>query len=266
MTALKIALAGLALLAAFAAGVPAAEPKASPSTFRIVALDPGAHSTLATNERLYLRISYESLVPVRFVAKALRQGLEQSEAYSSSTPPYDAGRGEALVWLSLPVPIRIDEIRVTAYDLEWQELGTVATAVVATWEIREDAPPRETAEWVGPLLKLHRHAFDTAFDPQPQQPAPLFDTFFFISVLAMPVYLALQLFMLIRYRGRWQWYAAAPLLPFIPMILYSVLGLGLSSSLWVIFLFRYMTVALLYLLILWMVKRVKERPERAAPR
>lgn len=265
MTFLRIILAGFALLAAIATAVPAVTQTPSRTAFKIVALDPGPNSTLGTNDRLYLRISYESPVPVRFVAKAIRQGVEQEEAFTSSTPPFDAGRGEAMAWLALPIPVRIDEIRVTAYDIEWQELGTLTNEVVATWENAENAQPREPAEWVGPLLKQHRHAFDTAFDPQPQQPAPLFDIFFLISVLAMPVYLALQLRMLVRYRGRWQWYAAAPLLPFVPMGLYSVFGLGLSSSLWVIFLFRYMTVALLYLLILWVVKWVKDRPERVAP-
>ncbi len=265
MTFPRIILAGFALLATVAAFVPAVAQTASRTAFKIVALDPGPNSTLGTNDRLYLRISYESPVPVRFAAKAIRQGAEQGEAYTSSTPPYAAGLGEALVWLGFPTPIRIDEIRVTAYDMEWQELGTLTNAVVATWESREDGQPRATAEWVGPLLKQHRHAFDTAFDPQPQQPAPLFDIFFLISVLAMPVYLALQLRMLVRYRGRWQWYAAAPLLPFVPMGLYSVFGLGLSSSLWVIFLFRYMTVALLYLLILWVVKWANERAEQVKP-
>jgi uncharacterized membrane protein len=77
--------------------------------------------------------------------------------------------------------------------------------------------------------------------------------------MAMPVYLIMQLQMLIRYRGRWQWYATVPLLPIVPLALYSALGLGLSAELWVIFLFRYMSVALIYLAVLWVVKWRQDR-------
>jgi len=82
----------------------------------------------------------------------------------------------------------------------------------------------------------------------------------------MPLYLLMQLQMLIRYRGRWQWYATVPLLPIVPLALYSLLGLGLSTELWIIFLFRYMTVALIYLAILWVVKWRKDRESEIARR
>ncbi len=264
MTFLKIVVACLVLLCTFATAVPADEQKGGRTAFSIVALDPGPDATLGTSDKLYLRISYESPVSVRFVAKAIRQGVIQDRFFTSSTPPFDAGRGEALAWLGSPIPVRIDEISVTAYDMEWRELGTLTTKLVATWEDSEKAEPRDAAEWVAPLLKKHRHVFDTVYDPQPQQPAPLFDLFFLISFIAMPIYLLMQLVMLIRYRGRWQWYAAVPLLPFVPMGLYSAFGIGLSFSLWVIFIFRYTTVALIYLMILWVVKQVKARSEQVA--
>jgi hypothetical protein len=155
--------------------------------------------------------------------------------------------------------IRIDEIRVTAYGLDWQELGTTTAQGVVTWESQDSFEAREPAAWVDPLLKRHRRVFDNAFDPQPEKPEPLFDVFFLFSVMAMPLYLIMQLVMLLRYRGRWQWYATIPLLPLVPLGLYSALGLGLSTDLWVIFLFRYMSVALVYLAVLWVVKRRKER-------
>ena len=46
------------------------------------------------------------------------------------------------------------------------------------------------------------------------------------------------------------------------VITYSLIGLGLSADLWVIFLFRYLAVAFLYLLILWTVVWSRERNQR----
>ncbi len=250
----RITLALFALLSTLTSTVLAAEQKPVRVTFTIVEHDSGPEATLGTGDRLYLRISYQSPVPVRFVAEAFRQESRQDEAFTSSTPPYDAGSGEAMAWLGFSRPIRIDEIRVTAFDMEWQERGTQFVEAVATWEERENEPRRQPAVWVEPLLKHHRHVFDNTFDPQPKKPAPLFDALFLFSFMAMPMYLIMQLQMLIRYRGRWQWYATVPLLPIVPLALYSALGLGLSAELWVIFLFRYMSVALIYLAILWVVK------------
>jgi len=81
----------------------------------------GAGATIATGDKLYLRISYESQVPVRFQIEAFRQALRRRRRYQLHTP-YNAGQGEALAWISFSAPLRVDEIRVTAFDMEWQEL------------------------------------------------------------------------------------------------------------------------------------------------
>jgi hypothetical protein len=258
---LKHFLAIAALLIIFPAEIPAVDQQTGRTSFNILAVDPAPGSTLAAGDKLYVHIRYDSPVPVRFVAQALRQETLQEDAFTSSTPPYDAGHGEAMVWVGFPRPIRIDELRVTAFDMDWHELGTRFDEAVITWEEREDEPPRQPASWVNLLLKRHRHVFDNNFDPQPKKPAPLFDVFLLLSFMAMPLYLLMQIQMLIRYRGSWQWYASAPLHPILPLALYSAFGLGLSTELWVIFIFRYMSVALVYLLILWVVRRKREKPK-----
>lgn len=263
MKILRFTILLITLLASLATSTFADEKAPVRATFKVVEIDPMLDATIATSDRLYLRISYESPGPIRFLPEAYRQGEVQQGAFANSTPPYDRGQGEALAWVGFARPIRIDEIRITAYDMEWQPLATVSTRSVATWESQENGQPREPAEWVGPLLKHHRQIFDNAFDPQPEKPEPLFDIFFLFSFMALPLYLLMQAQMLIRYRGRWQWYASAPLLPMVPLGLYTALGLGLSTSLWIIFLFRYTTVALLYLLIVWAIRRRYNRPVEA---
>ena len=262
MPLLKTALAIVVLLLAGTSSLLAAETKAGEISYRIVATDPEAGALIANGDKLYLRISYESRVPVRFQIEAFRQQLRQEDAIISSTPPYDAGRGEALAWISFSTPIRVDELRVTAFDMEWRELHSVTIQMVATWEEVEDVAARPLAEWVGPMLKHHRQVFDQAYDPQPQKPDTLFDVFFLFSIMAIPVYLMMQVQMLIRYRDGWRKYAIAPLLPILPLCLYSLFGLGMQSAYWIIFLFRFFPVALGYLLIIWMVKWFYDRRHR----
>lgn len=264
MLHLRIFLPILALLGFCAPAAAATDSLPTAFSMHIAALDPGNDATLGTGDRLYVRIRYTSPVSVRFLPELLRQGNVQKSAETSSAPPYDAGRGEALAWLTLASPERTDALRVTAFDLAWQELGSVTTEVVVTWESQDHFEAREPAPWVGPLVRQHRRVFDTAYDPQPEKPEPFFDFFFLISFIAIPLYLLMQAQMLFRYRGRWQWYAAAPLLPFIPLGLYSLLGLGLNPAQWIKLLFHYMAVALLYLLLLWTVKWNREKPLRRA--
>lgn len=249
------------LLGLFLAAAPAtaADPQAAAVNLRILTIDPAPEAHLASGDRLYLRIGYESPVPVRFVAEVSRQGELLDASAINSAPPYSAGRGEALAWIAMSTPIRIDEIRVAAYDLEWQRIGSASTHALVTWEYREHHEPHEPADWVAPMQKQHRRVFDTAYDPLPERPQPLFDVFLMISFASIPLYLLMQAQMLVRYRGQWQWYAAAPLLPLIPLVLYSLIGLGLSRAFWIKFLFHYMAAALVYLLILWTVKRDRDR-------
>lgn len=254
------------LLVTLATGSAAGEPSPQVASFRIVGTDPPPAAALAVGERLHLRIRYESPEPIRFMPEGIRQGIAQEHVAASSAPPYDPGRGEALAWLAMAAPVRIDEIRVTAYDLEWRKLGVSTVRATITWDSRAGPVGREPAEWVEPMLKHHRRVFDTALDPLPEKPEPLLDIFFMISFTAIPLYLLMQAQMLLRYRGKWQWYAAAPLLPIIPLGLYSLIGLGLSTQLWVKFLFHYMAVALLYLLTVWAVKWHREKGLRARRR
>jgi hypothetical protein len=264
MTFLKHAFVMLTILIAGTSACLAADKASGKTTLRIVAQDPEAGATLAAGDRLFLHISYESTVPVRFQAEALRQDVLQEDAFTNSAPPYDAGSGEALASIGFSRQIRIDTIRVTAFDLEWQQLASVTVPMVLDWDNSETDSPREPASWVGPMQKHHRHVFDTALDPLPRKPQPLFDVFLLISVISIPIYVLVQIRMLFRYEGGWRNYAIVPLVPILPLCLYSLIGLGMESSYWIIFLTGYTPVSLAYLGILWLVKRNITKPGAAA--
>jgi len=264
MSFLKSALAMFLLLAASAVACTAAVQATGKAVFRVTGQDPAPESSLVSGERFFLRIDYQSDIPVRFQAAAWRQEVLQEDAFINPAPPYPAGSGEALLWIGFAKPVRIDEVRITAFDLEWQELSTLSIPMTMTWGEPTTVAPHSPAEWVGPLQKHHRQVFDTALDPLPQKPDPLFDIFLLISIISLPCYVAVQLRMLLRYQGTWRWYAAAPLLPILPLGLYSLIGLGMQSSYWIIFLTRYFPVALAYLGIVWLVKWFRAKTDSSA--
>jgi peptidoglycan/LPS O-acetylase OafA/YrhL len=54
----------------------------------------------------------------------------------------------------------------------------------------------------------------------------------FAVMLGVPAYVALQIWVPRRARGRWRWAAFAPLLCAIPLILFSLYALSQGSNLW----------------------------------
>lgn len=260
MTILKTVIATALLLANMVAVCLAGEATGDMVTMRIVAQDPQSGATLATSDRLYLHLSYNSPVPVRFQVEAFRQGVLQEKSFTNSAPPYDAGHGDALAWISFPFPLSIDEIRVVAFDLEWKRIGALTVPMTLTWEFHDTETPRELEVWIGPMQKHHRHVFDTALDPQPQKPEPFFEFFLLGSIASIPLYLFLQIRMLIICKDGWRKYALVPLVPIAPLVLYSLIGLGIESTYWIIFLTRYFPVAAAYLGGVWLVKRIFDKP------
>jgi hypothetical protein len=261
---LKVVCFILLLLGTAGNAAVAAEAPITRTIFRVLASDPATGATIATGDKLYLHLSYESPVPVRFQAEAIRQDVLQEKSFNSSTPPSAAGRGEAIVWFGFPHSVRIDEIIITAYDVDWQQIGYMNTPIVVTWSDHAAGEVRHLAPWVEPLLKNHRRVFDTTIDPQPTKPDPLFDVFFLFSVMSIPLYLILQTRMVLRYRGDWRRAAATPLITILPLCLYSFFGLGLETANWVIFLFYFFPVSLAFLCLIWGIRWVYDRRKKIA--
>lgn len=240
------------LLLVLVVAAPHSVAETSQAKVSLLASDPVAEVNIGLGDKLYLRLAYDSPVPVRFQVEALRDEVPQEKAFAATTPPYDAGRGEAMTWIGFPVPVHIDAVRVTAYDYEWREIGTVTAPLNIRWSEHATGEVRHLAEWVGPLMKQQRIVFDTHFDPQPEKPELLFNLLLVVSLVSVPFYLLLQLQLLLRLRGEWRTYALAPLLAIFPLCLYSLIGLGLQLNHWVIFLFRFFPISCLYLGALWL--------------
>jgi hypothetical protein len=222
---------------------------------KLIALDPEVTSTLGNEDMLYVLVRYESDVPLRFQAIAMRDGaVLDVGAIKNPAALHSVGTGEALVWVGYTNPTHIDAVQVTVLDGEWRKLYQLTEEADVTWQ-GVAAEPRKPAAWVESLIKTERRKMDFVYDPSPEKYGTLFDIVFFLTITSIPAYILLQLHMLWRYRYRWKELAAIPLFPFMIAAFYALVGLDIEKSLMVTFLFRYTPLALLYLICLWLAKR-----------
>jgi len=222
----------------------------------IAGLDPGTESTLGNEDMLYALVRYESDIPLRFQALALRDGVPQEVgAIRNPAALHASGSGEALVWVGYTNPTHVDTVRVTVLDENWRELYQLVETTDVKWLGVTAATPREPAEWVNSLTKSEQRKSDFVYDASPQKYGFFYDIVFFLSIVAIPAYLLLQLHMLWRYDYRWRELAVIPLFPYLILAFYYIAGLGIETSLQVTFLFRYTPLAFLYLVALWLAKR-----------
>ena len=250
-----ILLIPLVLLTVFMGTVPSALATEG-VVVQLTNLDPQVESALGNEEVLYVLVHYESDVPLRFQAIAVREGVPL-EVGAIKNPAYlhAPGSGEALAWVGYTNPTHIDAVKVVVLDEQWQEIYQLAREAHITWKGVSVAEPRKPSAWVETLIKAERRKMDYVYDPAPQKYSTLYDLIFFLSIAAIPAYVLLQLHMLWRYRYRWRELAVIPIFPYLIVGFYYIAGLDIETSLQVTFLFRYTPLAFLYLAAVWVAKR-----------
>jgi hypothetical protein len=243
------------MLVLLLAWLPAAASLAAVSA-RIVATDPAATETLNRGDALYVRIAYDSDMPVRFQVDGFANGERIGGAATNPAPVYPAGQGEAIVWLSLYQPVYMDEVRVRVNDAHWEVQQVLSQPVSLYWERQPRASPRVEAPWVRALSSEQQSLARAA-----QQAAAATEGFDVYTLLVMlmgwsvPGYLVLQVYMLSRYRGGWRKAAMAPLALMVPLLAYTVFALLAGSNLWPLLLIFLTPLTFVYLVALGLVKR-----------
>ena len=227
---------------------------------RIAAFDPAPGETLGFYDKLYLEIDYETEIPLRFRLAGLRDGNEiEFGSMPSPATLHLSGDGETLAWLSFSTATRIDEVRVDVLDSDWNKIDQLGINMEIAWHSPSTPEMREPAPWVAELMRKDRHKQEHVFDPTPTEEESVYDFFFFLSAFTIPIYLFLQVHSLKFLRGRWRELSIVPIISVVPMFVFSLVGLGMDLRLWVMFMFRGMPLALLYLIVIWAVKISKDR-------
>lgn len=220
------------------------------------AMDPAVDSALAYGDNFYVKIQYESEIPLRFQAIGMRDG--SSLEFGSIKNPaalHSPGNGEALVWVSYDNPTRINAIGVIVMDEQWRKLYTLTKATNVNWQGIAAEQARTPAKWVDTLIRAERRKVDFVYDPSPKKYGMLFDVVFLLNLISIPAYILLQLHMLWRYQYRWRELAMIPIFPYLLLAFYMLVGLEIDEAYRTIFLFRYTALAFLYLVALWLAKR-----------
>lgn len=247
----RLACAFLTLLALLAAGPLSAAEKPT-IRIRVSAADPAAGGRLAPRDTLYLRISYDSPVPLRFRGTGYigETAVTEGAAYNPA-PVYPAGKHEALVWISYFGPARIDEVRIGAKDAAWKPLRSLSYPVVAEWVA--GAPRHERAAWAA-ALGDRQQAMTSSAMTVTDDSSGLGRFFWELAAASIPAYACLQLFMMLRYSGGWRIAAGLPLLGMIPLALYTIAGLLMGANLWPLMMLFLTPPAFLYLIGLLVVR------------
>lgn len=247
---LRLACAFLSLLALLAAGpLSAAEEPAI--RIRVSAADPASGGRLAPRDTLYLRISYDSPVPLRFRAEGFSGETAVTGAAYNPAPVYPAGKHEALVWISYFGPAHIDEVRIGAKDAAWKPLRSLSYPVAAEWAA--GAPRHERAAWAAELSDRQQAMTSSAMAATDGSDG-LGSFLVALAAASIPAYVCLQLFMVFRYSGGWRVAAGLPLVGMIPLALYTLVALAMGSNLWPLMLLFLTPPAFLYLVGLLIVR------------
>lgn len=256
MTPPKLASLIFCLFLLFASLTSVFAQPANQTLAEIVAVDPASRATIGYEDKLYVKIRYETDVPVRFQAIAMLNGQPlEVGAIKNPAPLHAPGDGEALAWVMYLNPTHVDGVMIIVLDEAWQKLQQLSHGADVTWQDAASVEPREPAAWVSKLIKAERRKADYVYDPAPRKYGTLFDIFFFLNLASIPIYVLLQLHMLWRYRYRWRELAVIPLFPYVIVGFYVLAGLNIETSFLVTFLFRYTPWALLWLVLLWLAKR-----------
>ena len=229
-----------AMLATLAIAVPGSIARAAakvelldtfPSSSSDIVVPPGTN--------VYLRIGYETDVPVHIWARPYFQGREVA-AGSSPSPEY-SGKGELLGFFFLNPPGgQVDEIRVTAGDGSRKGTPEIARFPIRAFSYAGAHALPSEPEWVVSMRDAQDRAMSAANKAQMGKPATAGDTAIFGGFMLAFAALGLLGFAwpawaLWRWRDAWRWWPAIPLAAVGFVVLRIMVGTAIdptSHNLW----------------------------------
>ncbi len=236
----------------------AAAGAASSVSMEVTRTSPSSGFVLPRDGTIYMEVAYRADQPLRLQARAFKGGksLDAGQRMNASAL-HPAGAGKALVWVSYGEAAVIDEVRVTAYDENWQPLLILVVARPAQWLTKSAQKRSDPPEWVRGLIAAEQRIAEQYRKDHPPQSHPWGDAMVAFIFLAVPGYFVLQVAALVTQRGRWWWAALAPLLIMAPAALHAMLALSAGSNLWpIVFIFA-APLGFLYLALLFALRLLR---------
>jgi hypothetical protein len=185
--------------------------------------------------------------------------MEQSASFNPA-PEYPAGAGEAIAWIAYSGKTEIDLLRIVVSDQHWKTVDKRSLPLRMSWNGRPSKIWRTPAEWARTLNTQQQDMTRQTMGGEPPSAGGmmLWGTLLMLMGWSIPGYIALQIYMLIKYQGRWRKLALLPLWGMIPLCAYTLLALLAGSNLWPLLLLLLGPCAFIYLLVIFWLKKKAE--------
>jgi hypothetical protein len=230
---------------------------AEPVSISVARHFPETGASLADWGKIYLDIAYSADEPVRFQASAFRNGKPVTEgAAMNGAVVHPAGTGHALVWVAFTKPAEANEIRITAYDEKFQPLKAVGEPFRARWKGEAARTGTRPPVWV---VRLRENELRLAGEYERAHPAPpdsLGDAIVWAMFLMVPGYFIAQALSTFFLRGGWRKAALVPLILMVPVVAITIFAALAGSNLAPIYLIFIAPFAMIYLLVLFVVRGI----------
>ncbi len=227
---------------------------------QVLETDPATPAELGKWEQFYVRVGYETDRPAYVRGTAFLDGKPVTSMTSGSVR-HEAGAGEAFFWFAYTTPARVDLVVMTAHDAATnQAIAQAAISVDLTWTGAPVGAARPRPDWVVRMQAEQDRRVKEQSDAYMNRPTPWWATLLFFGLMwSAPGYFVLQAVALWRWRGGWRTAAMVPLLPMAAVLLYTIAAFRAGSNLFPLVLIFASPPALLYLVVLMILRRRRLR-------
>lgn len=234
------------------------EPALGAVQLHVIETDPPSPSSLGHWEEFHVHLGYETDQAIHIYVEAFH-GHSRVSSFTSASPLYPAGRGEADVWVAHDKPAQVDRI-VARADARNTRQAQIDIPVQLTWTGIRQTPPRQPAAWIERLRAENASRLNAELEAHRNRPEPWWENvLFFLMMWAGLVYVIMQIRLLRRYHDGWRYAALVPVIPMVGVLIYTVYAFQAGSNIFPLVLILTSPFALVYLLGLMTVHRVALR-------
>ncbi|MBS0288591.1 MAG: hypothetical protein JSS07_00970 [Proteobacteria bacterium] len=219
-------------------------------TVNLTETSPASGNVLNKDEPIYIRITYNSDLPLRFQAIGLLQGnIIENHGRFNPSPVYPAGEGEAIAWVAYHQTTRIDAIRVKISNEDWQLIEAKDLPFSAQWLQNSTKPENPVPTWA---LRLNNEQQSTVETPSNNMATMYLSRMIFLMAIG---YWILQVYTLRKYQSGWRKAVAIPLYISIPLCIFALFALFAGSNLWPLMILFISPFLFIYLVLVMAIKR-----------
>jgi hypothetical protein len=197
-------------------------------TFQMIEMDPQSPAILHNNDRVYVRVQYETTAPMRVEVRLFDHGVRTTKQHTNGEVLLQPGQGETLAWFAFPGSGLVDKIRLSARVNDRNITTSQDLTVNYVWDGLPSAG-QNRAPWVAPLLAQDERRQQAAFAQMENQIGSggyggavsvlIVSLFGVVALGALVASFGWPLWGIVRWQGGWR---AASAVPFVAIVLWGL--------------------------------------------